>query len=430
MRDNDLSNTKRTLIFPLPRMKNIKQSKLSPTRICLVYTLQISCCHENSPVFAYNGLGDRLQQIDGVTTTYTLDLNARLTQVLADGTTSYLYGLGRIAECSQPLLLDEWQYHLPDALGSVRQLADASGTVSNAQSFEPYGEALAAFGAQGSAYGFAGEWTDVTGMQYLRARYYAPQFASFITADEFDGLFNYPASLNKHNYAYANPIVNTDPDGKCPKPSSATFESSSGSIICIAAFIPTEYSEVIPGQVYYTGDNRDFSFDSDSSRIWMWIDANTGELIDFAVHKTCRVNGEFEAVRCNDPHPVVNDPTSIYRSWLTVDSNGNDTILVNFGIICNDEGIYGYLFCSFMFTGKVDITRSQGMTTATGTLSRFPNYEGWLWQSKDRVVKLFTIQNFSPEELQTGIGSFWTAIRGWATKSVFEALACTGGGIP
>jgi len=40
----------------------------------------------DSYTFAYNGLGDRLQQVvNGVTTSYTLDLNTGLTQVLADG---------------------------------------------------------------------------------------------------------------------------------------------------------------------------------------------------------------------------------------------------------------------------------------------------------------------------------------------------------
>jgi len=123
--------------------------------------------------FAYNGLGDRLQQtVNAVTTNYTLDINTGLTQILADGTTSYLYGLGRIGQQGA-----DWAYHLPDALGSVRQLADAAGVVSYAQSFEPYGEALAAFGSQQTAYGFASEWTDATGLQYLRARYYAPRLA-------------------------------------------------------------------------------------------------------------------------------------------------------------------------------------------------------------------------------------------------------------
>ncbi len=48
--------------------------------------------------YGYNGLGDRLQQtVNGETTNYTLDLNAGLTQVLDDGTDTYLYGVDRIA---------------------------------------------------------------------------------------------------------------------------------------------------------------------------------------------------------------------------------------------------------------------------------------------------------------------------------------------
>ena len=110
--------------------------------------------------------------MDAATTNYTVDLNAGLTQVLADGSDTYLYGVSRIGQQGA-----DWAYHLPDALGSVRQLADASGAISHAQAFEPYGESLAAFGSLASSYGFAGEWTDGTGLQYLRARYYAPGLA-------------------------------------------------------------------------------------------------------------------------------------------------------------------------------------------------------------------------------------------------------------
>jgi len=75
--------------------------------------------------YQYNGLGDRLSQtVNGVTTQYTLDpsassgqaLNAGLTQVLADGTNTYLYGSTRIGEKQA----GNFVYHLPDALGSVR----------------------------------------------------------------------------------------------------------------------------------------------------------------------------------------------------------------------------------------------------------------------------------------------------------------------
>ncbi len=79
--------------------------------------------------------------------TYTLDLNAGLTQVLSTQsgtvTTSYLYGPTRIGE-QQPGgpsagSGQAFAYHLPDALGSVRQLADASGAVTLTRSYEPFG---------------------------------------------------------------------------------------------------------------------------------------------------------------------------------------------------------------------------------------------------------------------------------------------------
>ena len=49
--------------------------------------------------YSYNGLGDQLSETaNGLTTQYTMDLNAGLTQVLDDGTHTYLYGTGRIAK--------------------------------------------------------------------------------------------------------------------------------------------------------------------------------------------------------------------------------------------------------------------------------------------------------------------------------------------
>jgi hypothetical protein len=74
--------------------------------------------------YTYNGLGDRFKQVvNGVATTCALNLNAGLTQVLADGTNTYLYGNGRIA----PYTGTTPAYFVGDGLGSVRQLANASG---------------------------------------------------------------------------------------------------------------------------------------------------------------------------------------------------------------------------------------------------------------------------------------------------------------
>jgi YD repeat-containing protein len=76
--------------------------------------------------YSYNGQGDRVSQTVGITTTnFTLDLAAGLTQVLADGADTYLYGNGRIAQYSEA----GPEYFLNDALGGVRQLTDETGEV-------------------------------------------------------------------------------------------------------------------------------------------------------------------------------------------------------------------------------------------------------------------------------------------------------------
>ncbi len=83
--------------------------------------------------YAYNGLGDRLQEtVDGVTTTFKMDLNAGLTQALSDGTNTYLYGLARIAQSNT-----DTEYFLGDALGSVRQMADGASQITYVRAYDP-----------------------------------------------------------------------------------------------------------------------------------------------------------------------------------------------------------------------------------------------------------------------------------------------------
>ena len=163
----------------------------------------------------YNGQGDRLSQtVDGVTTNYTLDLNAGLTQVLTDGTYIYLYGLttltgaGRLGQKA-----DTTEFFLGDALGSVRQLADASGAITLNKSYTPFGEVLSESGTGESIYGYTGEVMDPSGLVYLRARYYLPTYGRFLTKDVFEGTLETPNIFNKWLYAYANPLRYMDPTG-------------------------------------------------------------------------------------------------------------------------------------------------------------------------------------------------------------------------
>lgn len=144
--------------------------------------------------------------MDGVTTNYTLDLAVGLTQVLADGTNTYLYGNGRISQSPIPdAQLPE--YFLGDALGSVRQLADTTGAITLTQSYAPYGEVTQSVGTSQTSYAFTGENLDANGLTFLRARYLDSSAGRFTQRD--------PSGLeaNLYLYAQANPVNRIDPSG-------------------------------------------------------------------------------------------------------------------------------------------------------------------------------------------------------------------------
>jgi RHS repeat-associated protein len=161
------------------------------------------------------------------TTTYTLDLAAGLTQILSDGSAQYLYGYGRLGEYSG----DGWAYYTTDALGSVRQIVDESGEVVFYQSYEPYGEVRVSAGQGGSMFGFSGEQTDATGLQYLRARYYNTAIGRFLSRD--------PSGVESNLYVYAsaNPINLVDPTGNVPEPPTLGMSSF---LFCIGIHTATK----------------------------------------------------------------------------------------------------------------------------------------------------------------------------------------------
>ena len=103
------------------------------------------------------------------------------------------------------------QRYMP--FGEVRQIVDANGTVQFYQSYEPYGDVLESIGVGESSYGYAGEWTDASGMQYLRSRYYNTGIGRFLTRDTWPGNHNRPQNLNRWAYVEGNPVNFVDPSG-------------------------------------------------------------------------------------------------------------------------------------------------------------------------------------------------------------------------
>jgi RHS repeat-associated protein len=155
--------------------------------------------------------GDLVSEtLNNVTTTYVLDQAAGLSQVLSDGTNDYVYGLDRIAQTN----VSATEYFLGDALGSVRQLADGSGAVTMAMSYDPFGSTGSSLGNATTIYGFTGEQQDsYIKLINLRSRLYSPATGRFLTRDSWQGDYYRPLSLNEWNYVEGNPVNFTDPTG-------------------------------------------------------------------------------------------------------------------------------------------------------------------------------------------------------------------------
>jgi RHS repeat-associated protein len=102
-------------------------------------------------------------------------------------------------------------YYLADGLGSTMATTDASGNVVNTYAYDPYGATTSSTGSQPNPYQFAGQATDSTGLQYLRARYYDPATGTFLSSDPMGAS---PAwTGNPYGYANGNPALLVDPYG-------------------------------------------------------------------------------------------------------------------------------------------------------------------------------------------------------------------------
>ena len=175
----------------------------------------VDCDRNMEGGYGYDGLGNRYRQtVNGATTSYLLDLNSSLTQVLGEirpgDDTYYLLGLDVIGQQTG----SQWSYFGYDGLGSVRQMTDLTGALTYAASFAPYGSPFEQYAAASTTLGFTGEQTDLNGLLYLRARYYNPALGSFLSLDPVQGVMGSALSFNPYLYVQGNPTNYVDPTGQ------------------------------------------------------------------------------------------------------------------------------------------------------------------------------------------------------------------------
>jgi RHS repeat-associated protein len=129
---------------------------------------------------------------------------------------TYTYGLQRI---SQDQYISGWDlsYYQYDGGGSVRQLTNSVGAVTDSYEYDAFGNSFTKVGTTPNNYLYRGEQYDTDlGLYYLRARYYNPATGRFMSRDPLDGNAIDPASLHKYLYADGDPVNAIDPSGRGP----------------------------------------------------------------------------------------------------------------------------------------------------------------------------------------------------------------------
>jgi RHS repeat-associated protein len=158
---------------------------------------------------------------------YTYGLERLSAQRVDDTVDTYLYdGRGSVAQ------VVDWQTPGAQGLGN----AITSGGIANTQVtigaavgaqtsgendytiqnlfYDPYGEVKSGANENDLIFGYnAEEYNPVVDLQYLRARYYAPEVGVFITEDSALGELTNITSQNRYTYAENDPVNNADPSG-------------------------------------------------------------------------------------------------------------------------------------------------------------------------------------------------------------------------
>ncbi len=167
--------------------------------------------------YEYDYAGNRtVKKSENNYTYYLNDVNGSLTQVLAEldanGNEKCYYTRG--TEIISQERNGAISYYLTDGHGSVRQLADSTGTITDTYVYDAWGNLISSTGDTENSYLYCGEQLDsTTGLYYLRARYMNPATGTFISMDTYQGTIFDPTSLHKYLYANANPVTYCDPSG-------------------------------------------------------------------------------------------------------------------------------------------------------------------------------------------------------------------------
>jgi RHS repeat-associated protein len=176
---------------------------------------------------AYNGLNDLVARVQGGVTTryfynYALELHpivAEKNETTGQFTRYYVWSPeGRLLYLIDAANGNAVRYFHFDRNGSTLALTDSSGTVTDAYTYSPSGVLLLHTGTNTQPFTFIGARglrTEPAGGQLyqMRARYFDPSTARFLSPDSVWPDLYRPARLNPYQYAMRSPLRFFDPSG-------------------------------------------------------------------------------------------------------------------------------------------------------------------------------------------------------------------------
>ena len=173
-----------------------------------------------------------------------------------DSTNAYVYGPSGTPFEQVNLSTGAITYLVADALGSVRGVVGATGSLSASTSYDAWGNPETTGGLSADTpFGFAGGYTDPSGLVYLIGRYYDPATGQFLSVDPLVDETGQP-------YAYTgdDPVNALDPSGAAASPlpvnlGSITAADCSGAVQQIARGNLSGAASLSAGVLASTGIN-------------------------------------------------------------------------------------------------------------------------------------------------------------------------------
>ena len=180
----------------------------------------------NSVTLDYNGANDIVTRAEGgVTNRYFYNLALGMKPIVAEKNETtgqtlryYIWSPdGRLLYLIDAANGNAVRHFHFDRVGTTVALTDAAGTITDSYAYTPFGELLGRTGTSRQPFLYVGRFgvrSEPAGnLIHMRARYYDPVSARFLTRDPIWPVLSEPVSLNPYHYVAQNPLSYIDPEG-------------------------------------------------------------------------------------------------------------------------------------------------------------------------------------------------------------------------